>query len=231
MEVRVVTLEESENDEKIVFSEKDVWSEKQKDVISKYKVGTIIKGDITAVTDFGVFVSFAENLEGLIHISELAWQRIDNPSDLFKVGDKIKAEVINIDGSKIFLSSKKLMKDPWDGVEKKYKVGEKVRGTILKVNPFGLFVELDKDIHGLAHVSQLVLSPGQKITDIFKSGEEMDFEIVTIEPKEHRLGLIVFAEKKKTSKATAKKEDKEAKVDVKESKKEKKSDKKDDKKE
>lgn len=195
MEVKVMTIDENGEEAKIIFSEKEVWNEKQKDVISKYKTGTMVDGTITAVTDFGVFVSFGDNLEGLIHISELAWQRIDNPADLFKVGDTIKAEVINIDGAKIFLSAKKLMKDPWEEVEKKYKAGQIVKGKILKVNPFGLFVKIDDDIHGLAHVSQLALAPGQKISDVFRADEERDFTVVSIEAKEHRMGLTVAGEK------------------------------------
>lgn len=211
-EVKVITLEEKE--EKIIFSEKEAWNEQQKDVIEKYKVGTVVEGEITAVTDFGVFISFGENLEGLIHISELAWQRIDDPSDLFKVGDTIKAEVINLDGSKIFLSAKKLQKDPWKDVTEKYKIGQIVKGTILKVNPFGLFVKLDEAIHGLAHVTQLGLAPGQKPSEKFSTDEERDFEIVSIEAKEHRLGLSVAPEKKEA--------DKKEKSDEKEEKKEKK---------
>lgn len=186
-EVKVMTLEEAE--EKLVVSEKDAWNEKQKDVISQYKVGSVVEGKITAITDFGVFITFGDNLEGLIHISELAWQRIDDPSDLFKVGDIIKAEVINVDGSKIFLSAKKLMTDPWDNVGNKYKINQVVKGTILKVNPFGLFVKLDDDIHGLAHISQLAIPAGQKINDIYKIDDIVDLEIASIEPKEHRLGL------------------------------------------
>jgi len=186
-EVKVITLNEKED--KIIFSEKEAWNERQKDVISKYKIGTVVEGKITAITDFGVFVSFGENLEGLIHISELAWQRIDDPNDLFKVGETIKAEVISLENSKIFLSAKKLQKDPWANVEKKYKAGQAVEGIILKVNPFGLFVKLDEDIHGLAHVSQLDLAPKQKINEKFKSGDKKKFEIVSIEPKDHRLGL------------------------------------------
>lgn len=186
-EAKIMTLDEK--DEKLIISEKEAWQEKQKDIISKYKVGSVIEGVITALTDFGVFISFGENLEGLIHISELAWQRIDDPSDLFKAGDKVKAEIISIEGSKIFLSVKKLLKDPWDGVENKYKVGQSVSGIILKVNPFGLFVELDPDIHGLAHISQINLAPDQKINDAFHSGDKKEFTIVSIEPKDHRLGL------------------------------------------
>ena len=190
-EAKIMTLDEK--DEKLIISEKEAWQEKQKDIISKYKVGGLVEGAITALTDFGVFVSFGENLEGLIHISELAWQRIDDPSDLFKVGDKIKAQIISIEGSKIFLSAKKLLTDPWHEVEKKYQIGQAVLGTILKVNPFGLFVELDADIHGLAHISQIGLKPGQKISEIFHAGEKKNFTVVSLEPKDHRLGLAVSA--------------------------------------
>ena len=186
-EVKVMTL--NEHEDKIIFSEKDAWGEKQKDIISKYSVGTVVDGSITAITDFGVFISFGENLEGLIHISELAWQRIDNPAELYKVGDIIKAEVISLKDSKIFLSAKKLLKDPWGAVSEKYKIGQITKGTIIKINPFGLFIKLDDDIHGLAHISQIGLAPKEKINDKFKAGEKMNFEIVSIEPKDHRLGL------------------------------------------
>ncbi|MFH1233273.1 MAG: S1 RNA-binding domain-containing protein [Patescibacteria group bacterium] len=189
IEGRVMALDEKE--ERLIISEKEAWQEKQKDIMSLYKVGSVVDGNITALTDFGVFLGFGKKLEGLVHISELAWQRIDNPSDLFKVGDAIKAEIISIDGSKIFLSAKKLLKDPWQEVGKKYKVGELVIGEILKVNPFGLFVELDSDIHGLAHISQLGLANNQKINDVYKAGDKKDFTIVSIEPKDHRLGLSV----------------------------------------
>ncbi|MBU4216542.1 S1 RNA-binding domain-containing protein [Candidatus Parcubacteria bacterium] len=211
-EARVVTFNEKED--KIIFSEKEAWNERQRDVISQYSVGTPVEGTITAITDFGVFISFGENLEGLIHISELAWQRIDNPSELFNVGDIIKAEVISLEGSKIFLSAKKLMRDPWDGVAEKYKIGQVIKGKVLKVNPFGLFVQLDSDIHGLAHISQLGLAPKQRVNDKYKVDEEVEFTIVSVEPKEHRLGLAAIGvesvEVKEEEKKTATKvEDKE----------------------
>ncbi|MDD5071223.1 MAG: S1 RNA-binding domain-containing protein [Patescibacteria group bacterium] len=209
-EVTVMTLDEKED--KIIFSEKDVWSEKQKDTIAKYKVGTIVEGVITAVTDFGVFISFGENMEGLIHISELAWQRIDSPADLFKVGDKIKAEVISVAGAKIFLSARKLLKDPWEEASAKYKVGQTVAGTILKINPFGLFVKLDEDIHGLAHASQLGLAQNQKINELFKLGEKASFEVMSLEPKEHRLGLKLAKEAGTKKEKTSAKETKEKEI-------------------
>jgi ribosomal protein S1 len=186
-EVTIITLNEEDN--KIIFSEKDVWNKKQRPALDKYKLGTVVDGAITAITNFGVFVSFGENIEGLVHISELAWQRIDSPNEMYKVGDKIKAEIISIDGAKVFLSAKKLLKDPWLEASSKYQSGQVVPGTILKINPFGLFVKLDEEIHGLAHISQLNVDTGKKISDMFQPDEVRDFEIVSISPSEHRLGL------------------------------------------
>ena len=177
--------------EKLIVSEKAAWEETQKDVLGKYKVGDVVDGAITAVTDFGVFVEFGTKLEGLIHISELAWQRIDNPADLFKVSDKIQAEIIKIDGSKIFLSSKKLKKDPWADINDKFKVNDIVDGTVLKLTPFGLFVQLDENIHGLAHISELSNKKIDSMDSIATPGKVMKFRIVSIEPTEHRLGLSI----------------------------------------
>lgn len=188
-EVKVIDLNEEE--EKLIVSEKAAWEETQQDVINKYKVGEVIEGLVTAVTDFGIFVEF-DKLEGLIHISEIAWQRIDNPSNYVRVGQKIKAEIIGLENSKIFLSMKKLQKDPWEGIEKKFKVGQKVPGKIIKANPFGLFVEIDKDIQGLAHISQLSDQPISNINEFAKIEDVLDFYIVSMEPKEHRLGLSLI---------------------------------------
>ena len=209
LEVKIMAIDE--NEKKFIASEKDAWQDKQKDVISRYKVGSTVEGTITAITGFGIFINFDNDLEGLIHISELAWQRIDDINELYKIGDKIKAEIISIDGSKIFLSAKKLINDPWRDVAKKYKIGQKVSGLVLKVNPFGLFVELDKDIHGLAHVSQLTLKPGQKITDVYSPNSKAEFTIISLEPENHRLGLA-SADKKpqKASSSSKPTEDKKA---------------------
>ncbi|MFC1788147.1 S1 RNA-binding domain-containing protein, partial [Patescibacteria group bacterium] len=165
-----------------------VWEEQQKGVIAQYKIGDTVEGEVTAIADFGAFVKF-DSLEGLVHISEIAWQRIDHPRDLLKMGETVKAEIIGIEGSKIFLSMKKLISDPWQDVVKKYNIGDVVEGRILKVNPFGFFVELDPEIHGLAHVSEVSETPVTDITTLGKPGETKNFKIVSIEPQEHRLGL------------------------------------------
>ncbi len=196
-EVKVMDINEEE--EKLIVSEKAAWEETQKDVLGKYQVGQQVEGIVTAVTDFGIFVEFDDKLEGLIHISEIAWQRIDNPNDFVKVGQRITAEIIGIENSKIFLSMKKMQKDPWDGIEKKYKIGQKVKGKIIKINPFGLFVELDKNIHGLAHISQLSEKPIANINDFAKAGEEIDLYVVSMDPRNHRLGLSAVKPKEEKS--------------------------------
>ncbi len=187
LDVKIIDVNEGE--EKIVVSEKAVWETKQESVLAKYKIGDVVEGAVTAVTDFGAFIRFEENLEGLVHISEIAWQRIDHPRDVLKMGDRVRAEIINIEGSKIFLSMKKLIQDPWKDVASKYKVGQSVKGRVLKINPFGLFVELDPDIHGLAHISELASKPVKDVNEVARVGDEFDFRIINIDPDNHRLGL------------------------------------------
>ena len=203
IKLKAKVLDVDENEGKLIMSEKAIWEEEQRNVIAKYKVGEKIEGTVTAVADFGAFVKFpleskddTSQLEGLVHISEIAWQRIDHPRDFVKMGDTVKAEIISIEGSKIFLSMKKLAENPWDNVVKKYKVGDVVEGTILKVNPFGFFVELDRDIHGLAHISELDNKPVRDINALGTPGEKKQFMIVSIEPERHRLGLSLKALKK-----------------------------------
>jgi small subunit ribosomal protein S1 len=207
--LQVKVIDADEKDEKLIVSEKAAWAEAQEKAVSQYKVGDKIKGRITAVTDFGAFVEFGNKMEGLVHISEIAWQRIDDPREFVKVGDDVEAEIIKIEGTKIFLSIKKLKDDPWKDIAKKYKVGEMVSGKVLKVNPFGLFVELDSDIHGLAHISELSDKPVNDVNEIAKAGETIKFRVISVEPENHRLGLSLKSPKEKT---------KEEKTEIKEKK-------------
>lgn len=210
-DLRVKILDVNEGDEKLIVSEKAVWEDEQKNVIAQCRVSDVVSGEVSAIADFGAFVKFYPKnattpLEGLVHISEIAWQRIDHPKDVLKVGDSVRAEIIGIEGSKIFLSMKKLIEDPWKGVTKRYKIGEWVEGKIIKVNPFGFFVELDQDIQGLAHVSELSDKPVDDMAKLGMIGETKKFRIVSIEPNEHRLGLSLKEEGKgeeKKEEATA----------------------------
>lgn len=234
--VEIIDLDENES--RLIVSEKRIFQEAQKEELSKYKIGDAVEGVISSITNFGAFIKF-DNSEGLIHISEIAWQRIDKPEDLIKTGDKIKAQIIEMDGTKIFLSIKRLLKDPWKNVGDKYKVGDIVDCKILKINPFGLFVELDKYIHGLAHISEVTDESIDELKENIKIGDKMKFKILSIEPDDHRLGLSAKAakegkakkEKKEEKEKKPKKKSEEKKEDEKsEAKKEDKEDKKDDKK-
>lgn len=196
--LRAKVLDVDEKEGKLIFSEKILWEEEQKELLAKFKVGDIIEGTVTALADFGAFVAFSgegeksaggDGMEGLAHISEIAWQRLDHPADVLKVGDKVKAKIIGVEGSKIFLSLRQLMEDPWTRVKDRYQMNQIVEGKVLKVNPFGLFVELDPEIHGLAHVSEVDLAPGEKLEAKVKPGDKMEFRVVSIEPEAHRLGL------------------------------------------
>jgi len=192
--VRIIGLDKNEG--KLVVSEKATKTEEEKKKVSKLQVGDIVSGEISGIVDFGAFVKFNENLEGLVHISELAWKLIDDPRKLFNVGQKVRCKIIGIDDARISLSLKALEKDPWQEVAEKYKVGQKVTGEVTKINPFGAFVQLDKDIHGLAHISKL--TEESKI-EALQVGKSYEFDIISIEPTEHRLGLRPRLSKKTDS--------------------------------
>ncbi len=186
---RVKVIDVDEADEKLIVSEKMAKAEQQQEKIAQYKVGDNISGKVTGVVDFGAFVEFGDNLEGLVHISEIAWQRIDNPKEYLKVGDEVPAQIIAIDNGKISLSIRNLIKDPWLDVVARYKVGDTVQGKVLKLNPFGAFVELDSDIHGLAHISELSYRKLNSPAEILNVNDVYDFKVISIEPGKHRLGL------------------------------------------
>ncbi|MBU4421487.1 S1 RNA-binding domain-containing protein [Patescibacteria group bacterium] len=212
--VRIIGLDKNEG--KLVVSEKATKTEEEKKKVSKLQVGDIVSGEISGIVDFGAFVKFNENLEGLVHISELAWKLIDDPRKLFNVGQKVRCKIIGIDDARISLSLKALEKDPWQEVAEKYKVGQKVTGEVTKINPFGAFVQLDKDIHGLAHISKL--TEESKI-EALQVGKSYEFDIISIEPADHRLGL-----RPRLSKKTDTEENKEVKKDIKTGEKQKKED-------
>jgi len=198
-EFKVKIIDVDESDSKLIVSEKAAWEQKQQKVISQYKLGDEVEGRITGVVDFGAFIEFGDNLEGLVHISELAWQRIDDPKDFIKIGDKVKAKIISIDGSRISLSMKALKQDPWVKAMEKYKIGQSVKGMVLKINSFGVFVELDRDIHGLAHISELSNDRINDPSEVVKIGKEYKFRILSIEPENHRLGLSLKPAQEKKS--------------------------------
>lgn len=202
--------------EKLIVSEKAVVSDELSDVLSGLKAGDEIAGVVSGVVDFGAFVKFEINkkdLEGLVHISELAWQRVDDPLDFVSIGDNIKAKIISVDGLRISLSMKQMKSDPWTNVTERFNVGDIVEGVVLKVTAFGGFVKLDEEIHGLIHISELTNIAKDDPASVLKVGDKKKFGIISLDAKEHRLGLTLstdFVSKKKNdstakSKTTTKK--------------------------
>lgn len=184
IKLKIIDLDPREK--KLIVSEKAAGEKRLKKALEKYKVGDVVEGEITGIVDFGVFVKFVD-LEGLIHISEINWQIIDNPADFFKVGDKVKAKIVEIEDDKISLSTKALRENPWEKVRDKYQTGQLVKGTITKLNPFGAFVQLDKKIQGLTHISEF--GTEKKMKETLEIGKKYEFKILSIKPSEYRMAL------------------------------------------
>jgi small subunit ribosomal protein S1 len=206
MSVRIIGVEQNEN--KLIFSEKAAENKELKDALSQYTIGMRVEGTVSGVVNFGAFVKFDNNLEGLVHISELDWQLIENPHDIVKVGDRVEAEIIAIDEDRVSLSMKRLKPNPWDSVGERYHVGDVVRARVMKLNPFGAFAKLDKDIHGLAHVSEF--GTEEKMKEAIKAGEEYDFTILSIEAKEYKMALGFGKQKPKEQEPASAEEPKKA---------------------
>jgi small subunit ribosomal protein S1 len=203
-DVQIITADSTE--EKLIVSEKAVFEKEMENRLGQLKIGDVVEGTVTGVVDFGAFVKFGD-LEGLVHISELAWQRIENPKDIVKVGQKVQAKIISIDKGRVSLSIKQLQQDPWLEAVKKYQIGQTVSGKVAKIMPFGVFVELDKDIQGLAHIMELSHEAVKNPEEVLKVGEEKEFKIISIEPAEHRLGLSLKAMQQAPEKEEAKPEE------------------------
>lgn len=192
LEVKILDLLAEEN--KLILSEKAKSEEKTKETLKNYKKGDIVEGEITGIADFGAFIKFPfpvenenEQIEGLIHISELDWQLVENPVEVVKVGETVKAQIININNNQVFLSLKALKTNPWEEIEKQYKKGDVIKGKVTKFSTFGAFVEIMPKIRGLCHISEF--ESKEKMEEQLKIGESYDFQVILIEPKEHRMSL------------------------------------------
>ena len=194
MEVKILDLLAEEN--KLILSEKAKSEEKTKEVLKNYNKGDIIEGKITGIADFGAFIKFPvledgkedeAGIEGLIHISELDWQLVENPAEVVKVDEIVKAKIIDINNNQVFLSLKALKKNPWEEIEKQYSKGDTIKGKVTKFSTFGAFVEIMPKIRGLCHISEF--SSKEEMEKMLKLGESYDFEVLLIEPKEHRMSF------------------------------------------
>jgi len=191
LEVQIFDLDPKTD--KLILSEKLKETKKIKESLKNYKVGDVIDGEIIGIVGFGAFIKFGkENLEGLIHISELDWTIIEDPSQIVKIGQIVKAKIINISDDKVFLSLKALKQDPWKDIEEKYKKGDVVKGKVTKLNPFGAFVQVTPKIQGLCHISEF--NSQKKMEEKIKIGKKYNFQILQIKQEEHRMTLALVDE-------------------------------------
>lgn len=183
----------TEEDGKLIFSEKGIGTQEELKQTEKYKVGDIVNGEITGMVDFGVFVKIEDGLEGLVHISEIDWSLVDDPRKLFIVGDKVRVKIIEVKDGKISLSIKQLKEDPWSSASKKYKKEEIVKGIIIKYNKHGALASIEEGVAGLVHISEF--ENEEKMREKIELGKAYDFRITLFDPNERKMTLSTKLEK------------------------------------
>ena len=165
----------------------------------KYPPGTVVKGKVRNIADFGIFVEIEEGIDGLVHISDMSWtQRVKHPSELYQKGDEVEAVLVNIDTDdgdkpKISLGIKQLVGDPWDRIPAEYPIGKIVDAKVLKILDFGAFVEVEKGVEGLVHVSEISEERVDDPNDILTEGQAVKVQIISMDAAERKIGLSIKA--------------------------------------
>ncbi|MGB4420266.1 MAG: S1 RNA-binding domain-containing protein [Candidatus Saccharimonadales bacterium] len=192
--VRVLDCDRKAN--KLIFSEKEAIKDGLAERFEKLTVGDSVKGVVTGVVDFGVFVN-VDGIEGLVHISEISWERVSNPADYVKVGDNIKAKIIAIDKDRLSLSIKQLSEDPWMKEVDQFKPGDKVEGTITRITPFGAFVQISPAVEALVHVSELSGEDNVDPEKVFTLNEKKEFVVLDLDKENRKISLKLPTTKSK----------------------------------
>ncbi|MCA9347550.1 S1 RNA-binding domain-containing protein [Candidatus Saccharibacteria bacterium] len=188
LRVRILDVNRKEN--KLIFSEKEAVKDDMQNKLSELKVGDEVEGVVTGVIDFGAFVN-VDGIEGLIHISEISWERVDDPRKYVKTGEKVSAKIIAIDKDRLSLSLKQLQEDPWLKDVESFKKGDDVEGTITRITPFGAFVQITPAIEALVHVSELGSGTDEAVDPekIFKLHEKKSFKVLEIDKESRKIAL------------------------------------------
>jgi small subunit ribosomal protein S1 len=207
--VEAVVLDIDAKNNRISLGMKQLEPNPYEALTSKYPPGTVVRGKVRNIADFGIFVEIEEGIDGLVHISDMSWtQRVKHPSELYQKGDEVEAAVLNIDTAdgdkpKISLGIKQLIGDPWDRIPFDYPVGKVVTCKVQKVLDFGAFVELEKGIEGLIHVSEISDERVEDPREVLKPGQEVKAEIITIDTQERKIGLSMKAAQRASEVADA----------------------------
>lgn len=194
MRVRILDCDRKVN--KLIFSEKEAVKDGLAERFEKLKVGDTVTGVVTGVVDFGVFVN-VEGIEGLIHISEISWERVNNPADYVKVGQNVEAKIISIDKERLSLSMKQLTKDPWLDEVDKFAKGDKVEGTVTRITPFGAFVQISPAVEALVHISELGEGNDVDPEKVFTLNERKEFVVLDIDKDNRKISLSLGNKKTK----------------------------------
>lgn len=214
--VKVINIDRETG--KMILSERAATQSQSSEALKSLNIGDRVKGKVSGVVKFGIFVTF-NGLEGLVHISEIAWGHVSNPHQYAKVGEEVEVEVIGIDKDKLSLSMKRLLPDPWEEIAGKYPIGTKVNGVINRFSQFGAFVQLQDDINGLIHLSEISDQKVEDPRDFLSIGDEVEATVINIDRDEHRIGLSLRGGSKKSAKAeepaeeTAEKSEEDANTD------------------
>lgn len=201
--LRVRVLDANRKDNKLILSEKEAMKDDMASKFSELKVGEAVEGVVTGVIDFGAFVN-VDGIEGLVHISEISWDRVDNPKNYVKVGDKIKAKIIAIDKDRLSLSIKQMSEDPWLEQVKAIKVGDSTTGKVTRITPFGAFVQLSPSVEALVHVSEMSDDESVDPEQLFKLNETKEFKVLEIDTENRKIALSLKGAKAKAAKKPAK---------------------------
>lgn len=193
LKVRILDSDRKAN--KLIFSEKEAVKEGLAERFESIKIGDSVSGVVTGVVDYGAFVN-VDGIEGLVHISEISWERVNNPSNYVKVGQTIKARVISIDKDRLSLSMKQLTEDPWLSEIEKFKSGDKVEGTVTRITPFGAFVQLSPAVEALVHVSELGGGSDADPEKVFTLNERTSFVVLDIDKENRKISLSLASKKK-----------------------------------
>ncbi len=185
LSVSIITADPKEG--KLIFSEKGPEEKEKEKIIGKYEIGDEVEGTVTGAVDFGVFVKLEEGLEGLVHISEMDWGLVEDPKQLFGIGEKVRVKIIDIKEGKISLSIKALKENPWKAAATKYAKGDRVSGVVIKYNKHGALASIEEGVAGLVHISEF--ESEAKLRESLELGKSYPFVITLFEPAEHRMTL------------------------------------------
>lgn len=186
LKVRILDCDRKAN--KLIFSEKEAIKDGLAERFEKLAVGDVVTGVVTGVVDYGAFVN-VDGIEGLVHISEISWERVNNPADYVKVGQNIQAKIIAIDKDRLSLSIKQLSEDPWLSEVEQFSVGQAVEGTVTRITPFGAFVQISPAVEALVHVSELGEGDGADPEKVFTLNERKEFVVLDIEKDNRKISL------------------------------------------